>query len=297
MSSAGQQTERHGGGGPVSTRLATLIASHNRRPQTLSCLAALEASCRQAGDCLACQVFLVDDGSTDGTAAAVRARFPHVRVIAGDGTLFWCGGMRLAWEEAANQDFDGYLWLNDDVVLDGDAIPRILAALSERQRVAGRACILVGATRHPDGDVASPSYGALVESGVAPLADEIRQIELFNGNVVLVSEAAFRIIGPLSPEYRHGFADVDYGVRARRAGVPAWLLPASVGVCATNGTPLWQRRDVPLWRRLRELHRPTGCPPWQLARLVWRNGGWWFPWSVLKLYARAILPPRVEERR
>jgi len=277
-------------------RLAVLMACHDRRQQTLACLAALEGSCRAAGDLVHCDIFLADDASTDGTAAAVRASLPHVHVIPGNGTLYWCGGMRLAWKEAAGHDFDAYLWLNDDVVLDRDAISRILTACGERQSGNGEACIVVGATRNPEDPAATPTYGALVDSGVAPLTDEICRIELFNGNVVLVSRAAFRILGPLSAAYRHGFADVDYGVRARRANVPAWLVPGSVGTCAANGTPLWQRPDVPLWQRLRELHRPTGCPPWQLARLVWRNGGWWFPWSILKLYARAIFPPRLEER-
>lgn len=281
--------------GAAPLRVAVLIACHNRRESTLGCLTALRSTAVAAGAVASLQVFLVDDGSSDGTAAAVRERFPDVRVIAGDGSLFWCGGMRLAWLEAARGDFDAYLWLNDDVTLEDGAISRLIATLVDRQRVTGSACIVVGATRHPDqGGVAS--YGALIGAGVAPLSDDIRRIQYFNGNVVMVSRDAFRILGPLSADFTHGFGDVDYGVRARRAGVPVWLAAGGVGRCASNGTPLWQRPDVPLWRRLRELHRPTGCPPWQLARLIWRNGGWWFPWSILKLYLRAIFPPRVGGR-
>lgn len=280
----------------ASLSLAVLIACHNRRAKTLACLAGLETARLEALSLSRCEVFLVDDASTDGTANAVRERFPGVTVIEGDGSLYWCGGMRLAWREAAGHDFDFYLWLNDDVVLDTDTIPRILAAFGEKQLGTDDAFIVVGATRNPDDAAATPTYGALIDSGVATLANEIRRIELFNGNVVLVSRSAFRILGSLSAEYQHGFADIDYGVRARRAGVPVWLVSGSVGTCAANGTPLWQRPDLPLWRRLRELHRPTGCPPWQLARLVWQNGGWWFPWSVLKLYTLAFFPPRLEER-
>jgi GT2 family glycosyltransferase len=281
---------------PVRWRMAILMACHNRRRKTLACLASLEASCRAASAVVRHEIFLVDDGSTDGTAEAVRADFPNVHVTRGDGSLYWCGGMRLAWREAAGHDFDFYLWLNDDVVLDNDTIPRILAAFGEKQLRTDDAFIVVGATRNPDDAAATPTYGALIDSGVAPLANEIQRIELFNGNVVLVSRSAFRILGSLSAEYQHGFADIDYGVRARRAGVPVWLVSGSVGSCAANGTPLWQRPDLPLWRRLRELHSPTGCPPWQLARLVWQNGGWWFPWSVIKLYALALFPPRLEDR-
>jgi hypothetical protein len=35
-------------------------------------------------------------------------------VLGGDGSLFWNGGMRLAYADAMRSDFDYYLWLNGD---------------------------------------------------------------------------------------------------------------------------------------------------------------------------------------
>jgi GT2 family glycosyltransferase len=234
--------------------------------------------------------FLVDDGCSDGTAAAVGEQFPDVHVIAGTGSLFWCGGMRLAWTHAAANDYDGYLWLNDDVTLDHDAIERLLAASSRLARDDG-AVIVVGGTRAEEaGTVDAATYGGLSAEGVLPTSADVRRIDLFNGNIVLVSRRAFQVLGGLSPAYTHGLADIDYGVRAKRSGVPVWLAAGSLGSCSANKTARWQRADLPVWTRLRELHRPTGCPPWQLARLVWSNGGWWFPWSVAKLYCEALFP-------
>ena len=285
-----------GGGAAPKWRIGVLIACHDRRAKTLRCLKSLAESCDNAIDLVRVEVFLVDDGSIDGTATAVRTAFPHVHVISGDGSLYWCGAMRIAWREAAQHDFDAYFWLNDDVVLDENAVSRLLGTMREKQSVAGKPCIVVGATRDPVEGSTGPSYGALTASGVARVAHSVERIEYFNGNVVLVNRMAYRTLGLLSPSYQHGFADLDYGVRARRAGVEVWLAPRTLGECATNGTPFWLRRDVPLWQRLRELHRPTGCPPLQLARLVWQNGGWWFPWSVLKLYFHTFFPPKEKAR-
>jgi GT2 family glycosyltransferase len=284
-----------GGIAPVS-RIAALLTCHNRREMTLRCLASLEAAMQGLPSGLKIETYLVDDGCTDDTAVAVRSRFPDVHVIPGTGELFWCGGMRLAWKHAAENDYDGYLWLNDDVAVDTDALERLVAVWSRHQRDDG-AVIVVGGTRADDVEAAATAtYGGLGELGVLPLSNEARRIELFNGNIVLVSRRAFQILGGLSSAYTHGLGDIDYGVRAKRAGVPVWLAAGSVGSCAANQTARWRRSDLPLWTRLRELHRPTGCPPWQLARLVWSNGGWWFPWSVAKLYWQAFFPKRRAER-
>ena len=282
--------ELGGGVDPSRQRLAALLTCHNRRDQTLRCLSSLAMAKEVVSTRVTVDTFLVDDGCSDGTAAAVRSRFPDVHVIAGTGNLFWCGGMRLAWTHAAAHDYDGYLWLNDDVTLDHDAIERLVAASSCLSRDDG-AVIVVGGTCD-DGSQAwtATTYGGLDEQGVVASSDDVRRIEIFNGNIVLVSRRAFQVLGGLSKAYTHGLADIDYGVRAKKASVPVWLAAGSLGRCSANKTARWQRADLPVWTRLRELHRPTGCPPWQLARLVWSNGGWWFPWSVAKLYCEALFP-------
>lgn len=267
------------------------MTCHDRRALTLRCLESLREAVEHVRDWCTCDVFLVDDGSSDGTSNAVRSLFPAVRVIEGTGTLFWCGGMRRAWATAAEGDYDGYLWLNDDVVLHADAIAVLMATLEESRREDGRIGIAVGSTSSGTGQAAGvTTYGAVGSKGPVSPGDRPRRIELFNGNVVVVSRDAYRILGNLSASYTHGLGDIDYGIRAKRHGVPVWLAAGHQGVCTANACVRWRRPDLPVWTRLYELHRPTGCPPWQLARLVWSNGGWYWPWSVAKLYLRAVFP-------
>ena len=277
-------------------RIAALVTCHNRRNLTLRGLSSLAVASAFATDLAVLDTFLVDDGCSDGTGDAIRAQFPRVRLILGTGNLYWCGGMRLAWMHAAKHDYDAYLWLNDDVALDEDAIVRLIDVASVHRRDDG-AVIVVGSTRAEGNEdvTADVSYGGVDIDGVLTPGQETRKIELFNGNIVLVSRGAYRSLGSLSAAYTHGLGDFDYGIRAKKAGVPAWLAAGTHGTCASNNLPRWQRRDLTLWRRLRELHRPTGCPPWQLARLVLSNGGWWFPWSVAKLYWEAFFPSRGQQ--
>jgi GT2 family glycosyltransferase len=138
----------------ASTRVAALMAAHNRRDLTLACLRSLNAQ-RVPG--VTVDVFVLDDGSSDGTSEAIGEQFPEVTVLHGDGELFWSGGMRQAFAAAIAGDYDHYLWLNDDVYLDDSA----LAVLLDTARPGTRrpANSPMGAWSIPTaGDLCGPSW-------------------------------------------------------------------------------------------------------------------------------------------
>jgi len=118
------------------TRLAVIMACHNRRDNTLVCLSALKN--QKLSRNLAIEVFLLDDGSTDGTAEAVSREFPDVHMITGDGTLFWNRGMHRSFSVAIKREFDYYMWLNDDSVLHKNALEVLLMTSQEVASVGAR---------------------------------------------------------------------------------------------------------------------------------------------------------------
>lgn len=273
-------------------RIAVLMACHNRRGKTLACLGSLHAQALPAGVTL--ETWLVDDASTDGTAQAVVDAYPDVRLLRGDGSLYWCGGMRLAWPQAARTEPDSYLWLNDDVVLEPDAVQRLVNTGASVAAVRGVPVVVVGACRDPD--TGAISYGGMrrpgrhparlqrMEPGIDPLP-----CDTFEGNVVLVSADAFRLVGGMRA-FSHAIADTDYGYRAWKAGCAVYMAPGVCASCAANrGGPVWRQADLPLRTRWRAILGPKGLPPSDWFRFLRAHAGWRWPFYWAAPYVRVLL--------
>lgn len=271
-------------------RIAVLLTCHNRREQTLACLASLGA--QQLPADLQLETWLVDDGSSDGTASAVAQIFPAVHLLAGDGRLFWSGGMRLATEQAAVTDPDFMLWLNDDVRLDAGAVA--LLQTTWRELAAHEAPpVIVGSCRAGDGPMVS--YGGLRRTGRHPArlerlnpGSEPQRCDTFEGNCVLISRDVFSRLGP-PKKFRHAMADTDYGYRAWRAGCSVWLTAGTIGCCPPQRAgSLWRQPAVPLGRRWRAICGSKGLPPLDWMRFLRAHAGWRWPFYWLATYLQAL---------
>ena len=257
-------------------RVAAVLTVHNRRPLTLECLAALR---EQNDGTLAITPVVVDDGSTDGTGDAIAADHPEARVLRGDGSLFWNGGMRMAFGEAMREGFDFYLWMNDDTTLDEGAVGYLLATY-DRLAGGGRDVIVVGSTREPDtGDL---SYGGALRPDAlrplhferAPVADVPQRVDTMNGNCVLIPAAVAHRVGNIDPAYLQKLGDFDYGLRAAAAGVELWTAPGTIGVCATH--PPRRTDEQPLRTELKRLWSMKELPvgPWLAFARRWGGPLW-----------------------
>ena len=245
-------------------RLAVIMTCHDRRDQTRKCLLSLDAAAQRVRG-LDYHAYVMDDGSTDGTSQGVEALELPVTILHGPGDLFWNRGMVRAWEAAVATDvpYDAFLLLNDDTVLDLDALERLTVVGSEN---VGRA-VVVGAVRDPDSGTLT--YGGVRRLShwhpgrVATLAERDRpqSADTFHANCVLVPASVCNAIGTLDATYHHGMGDFDYGYRARQHGFDVVVAPNTVGTCARNGVAgTWRDPTLPLRRRLAMLESPKGLP-------------------------------------
>ncbi len=270
-------------------RIAVLLTSYNRKKTTLASLARLFMQKCEAE----LVAFVVDDNSPDGTYDAVASEFPKVRLLRGSGDLFWCGGMRMAFEAALAEDFDQYLWLNDDTILDPDALARLLATY---RALNDPTAILVGSTR--DSTTGALTYGGVVRSSrvhpmkfkLVPPADHPQECETINGNCVLIPREAAALVKNLSSEFRHAIGDFDYGLRARKLGCRIYVAPGFYGTCSTNSDAgTFRDRTKPLSSRWKHLTSNKGLPPGEYLIYVRRHGGPLWPIFWAMPYVRTVV--------
>ncbi|WP_116716557.1 glycosyltransferase family 2 protein [Euzebya tangerina] len=265
-------------------RVTAVLTVHNRKPLTVRCLDALAAQ-RLEGAVL--DVVLFDDGSTDGTSEAVLAQHPGTTVLRGDGSFFWNGGMRVALAHAMAARPDFLLWMNDDTVVEPDAVARLLAvhrSLSKRGQPG-----LVSATV-VDPDTGEVNYTGRRQDRWRPMAfhpvvadARPEPADTMNGNCVLVPRVVFEAVGNLERTFQHSMGDYDYGLRARRAGFGVWVAPGVLGTCPSNpGFVPSKDEDVrAAFGRLRDTKH---LPPGEWLTFVRRWGGplwplfWAFPY-------------------
>lgn len=237
--------------------IAVLLTVYNRKEVTLKGLQSLYASIDNLGGGYHFDVYMTDDGSTDGTAEAVKTEYPNINIIQGNGNLYWSGGMRKAWQTAIKSGihYDFYLWFNDDAELFNNA----LAIIFESQAKFGDQCIISGAFYDSDGKT---SYGGKSQDCNWINPGDCQQVFYMNGNFVLIPDNVYKTLGTIDQIFIHGLGDWDYGMRALEKGFDVKVSTKYVGMTNRHDEQiieLWNY-DLKLKERLRKFYGPKHSP-------------------------------------
>ena len=274
-----------------------VIPVHNRLGMTLGCLECLESN----GVLGWATAIVVDDGSTDGTGAVVRERFPEIVARDGDGLLWWTGGIVVGMKEAMLRGAKVIVWLNDDC----RPRPGTIELLAKHAIQTGE--ISVGQTISPTGGCYTGSAKTLwaLTPVVCP-AGELAPCDTFTGNCVAIPRRIVEEVGyPDNGKFPHVFADQDYGFRAQALGFKSVVLGDALcdGIDSLNqratswlldGRPARQLL-ASLLMRTSSLHPPTF---WLYSTRYWPVfGPARFAMSYLKLglslVIRSVLPRKL----
>jgi GT2 family glycosyltransferase len=265
-----------------------LIACFNRREKTLVALRQLEA--QRVREALTVGAVVIDAGSTDSTVAAILTEFPWVELVRGDPSMYWSTSMEAAQRRALTWIEPPYLlWLNDDALLDEDALTKLVAT-AERFH---NQYVIAGALRDPASGLTT--YSGMRRTGQRPTqlspvdpTDDVQPVDTFNGNLVLIPRAVYSVVGSVDGQFGHAYGDVDYGLRVKDSGFGSVLAPGYVGSCARNeASGTWRDPRLPRRTQLQMLLGPKGMPPRPFVRFIRRHSSAMWPGYVLGAYARA----------
>lgn len=247
-----------------------IVLSWNGLADTLRCLESLTRIRRPDVG-----IICVDNGSSDGSAQAVRERFPHVELIEAGANLGYAGGNNLGLRQALRSGACWMVLVNNDATVAEDVIDGFEHAIAKRPRaglVAGkvyfadrqstiwfagqRVSTVLGYSGRPRG------YGRPDGSRYRRVARTGRAV----GALMAIPKETIEKVGMLDEGLFAYVEDVDLALRARRAGYEVVFAPgarawhrvsASTGGAAASTHTLYygSRNTVTVLERYRSLGR------------------------------------------
>ncbi|MCD5397818.1 glycosyltransferase family 2 protein [candidate division NPL-UPA2 bacterium] len=214
--------------------ISFVIVNWNTKELLLDCLSSIYTKVND----LEFEVFVVDNGSLDGSLEAVRANFPQVRLIE--------NGQNFGFARAANRALRRIsgryaVLLNTDTILEKGAVEKLAVFMDKTPRAG----IAAGQLLHRDGSKQNsfdnfPSLLTLtVNKALLSLLWPKRflgkrkryhnpiEVESVIGACMLVRKKAIEKVGELDEDYFFFFEETDWCFRMREQGWGVYHVPGA----------------------------------------------------------------------
>ncbi|MGQ9648008.1 MAG: glycosyltransferase family 2 protein [Thermodesulfobacteriota bacterium] len=217
-----------------SMELSIIIVNWNTKELLLRCLEALY----QAAKRVESEIFVVDNGSTDGSAEAVRQKFPGVRLIENSVNL----GFAKANNQALSISGGRYLLLlNPDTQVKEEAIPEMLSFMEAHPDTGIVGAQLLNADGSKQNSIANfPSLATellnksllrwlLPEKFPGKETDFAAPVEVDSviGACMMVRREAIEQVGFLDENYFLFLEETDWCYRMKKAGWAVYHIPGA----------------------------------------------------------------------
>jgi rhamnopyranosyl-N-acetylglucosaminyl-diphospho-decaprenol beta-1,3/1,4-galactofuranosyltransferase len=219
----------------TSLRIAAVVVTYNRSAVLTETLRAVRAQSRAPA-----RIYVVDNASSDRTGELLRTEFPDVTHIRLPENAGYSGGLAYGIQAASTDGFDAYWLMDDDSAPQADALETLLAASAGGPQETGivgcrGGVVRFGMIRHVD------DPRSLVRRRVAEGLSAVDFV-LLDGSLVLGTTVD--AIGVPRIEYFTMLEDVEYSLRARRAGFDVLLLERDLmrrqHLGSTSGSTAWR---------------------------------------------------------
>lgn len=214
----------------MTPRVHVIILNWNGREDTLECV----ASCREVSY-PGLRLLVVDNGSTDGSEAALRARFPDLEILQTGANLGFAGGNNVGIRHALASGADWVLLLNNDTVVAPDFVDALVRAAATDARI-GMLTSKIYYFEPPDvlwyaGGYMNEAlgYGNHKGTGRRDVGqfDTLEDTNRPTGCALMVRRDVCERVGLLGDEFFCYCEDLDWALRTRNAGFRVVYAPGS----------------------------------------------------------------------
>ncbi|MFH1009795.1 MAG: glycosyltransferase family 2 protein [bacterium] len=255
-------------------RIAIIVLTYNGLQDTRECLRSLQ---KLQG--APATIYVVDNGSRDGTADAIASEFgDFVIIIRNEKNLLFAGGNNVGIRRALGDAHEFILLLNNDTTVAPDFLLH-LARASEEIPNAILVPKIYFASR-PDilwyaGGLGNLRRARFMHRGIREKDrgqyDKVEATDWATGCALFVPRSVFEKVGLLDEDLGLYNEDVDFCLRARASGFGIYYVPSAKvwhKISATMGGNLSRAKLVRKWRSLRVLLRKHLPNPWARTRAL-----------------------------
>lgn len=242
------------------TKVFVIIVNWNGKEDTKACITSLEKINKKNCDF---HIIVVDNGSDDGSASEIRNKFPLVTVLEAGQNLGFTGGNNYGIRHAMSLGAD-FIWLlNNDTTVDGNVLSVINAFDDPKVGVSGsKIYFSPGREFHHDrykdaergkviwyaGGIIDRKNMYASHRGIDEVDhgqyDKNGETDFVTGCSMMIKREVFERIGLFDDRFYLYLEDLDFCLRAQKAGYKIMYTPSSVlwhanaGSSARPGNPL-----------------------------------------------------------
>lgn len=256
--------------------VSIVVLNWNGREDTLECIESVRAITYPNYE-----VIVVDNGSTDGSVAAIKKKFSDLRVLETGRNLGYAGGNNVGIQAALSQGAEFVLLLNNDTVVAPDLLDEFVHSARQFPDAAAF-CGKIYRYEEPDriwwaaarwveseGSFVCPLEGALDNCSTD---DSATDTDYACGCGMFIRSALIKKVGPLDSRYFLTFEETDWCFRVRRLGYRCLFIPKAK--IWHKGSVSFRGDDSPLYsyfftrNRLLFAERHLGA---RARAVVWRK--------------------------
>jgi hypothetical protein len=253
-------------------RVGVIVLNWNGLSDTRECLQSLF---RLSGP--PPQIYVVDNGSSDGSVARLREEFAdRIVLIANPRNLLYAGGNNVGILRAMSDGCTHLLLLNNDTTVDAALLDVLTQASAEHEDAI--LCPKIYYADRPDtlwyaGGTLSLRRARVAHRGIRQRDrgqfERLEETDWATGCALFAPRRIYETLGLLDESFRLYCEDLDYCLRARAAGFHILYVPEAKvwhKVSASLGGNLSREKIVRKWNSLRRLLRKHLPSPF--ARLL-----------------------------
>jgi hypothetical protein len=213
--------------------VSVIIVTRNTCDLTCAAVRSVQA----AADSVSREITVVDNGSTDGTATALKQNFPSVNLIHSETNLGFARGCNLAAKPAQGEFL---LLLNSDARLEPNALAQAVAWMRANPDCAVAGAQLLNQDGLRQNSIANfPTLATELLNksllrrllprrfpGKEQFFNAPIEVETVVGAFMLIRKSAWDALGGLDERYFFFFEETDFCLQVRRRGWQVFHLPA-----------------------------------------------------------------------